>query len=313
MRKITWTFGLFAALVWICPQLAYAQSTPTWISGVGDDANPCSRTAPCKTFPGAISKTAAGGEIDTLDPGGFGAVTITKAITLAQEGSGEGGVSSSSSFGFNLITVNAGPTDVVILRGLQLDGGPGSSSLSGIQFNSGGVLMVQNCAIRNSTGTPGYGIEFAPTGASSLYVSDTVVSTNSGGGIFIAPAAGGSAKASLTRVDLVNNGFGVKADGTSGKVDLTIFDSVASANAHAGFWAYKNVSVNIKHSISTHNGTGLEASGGATAKLRVGDSTVMGNGTGVVIAGGATMNSYGNNQIDDNAAPGATIPTIPLK
>src|ERR1700722_5988219 len=82
MRKITWTFGLFAALVWICPQLAYAQSTPTWISGVGDDANPCSRTAPCKTFPGAISKTADCGEIDALDPGGFGGVTITKGITL---------------------------------------------------------------------------------------------------------------------------------------------------------------------------------------------------------------------------------------
>ena len=172
--------------------------------------------------------------------------------------------------------------------------------------------MVQNCAIRNSTGTPGIGISFAPTGASALYVSDTVVSTNSGGGILIAPA-GGSAKASLTRVNLVDNGFGVKADGTSGKVDLTIFDSVASSNVGAGFWAFGNANVNIKHSISSHNGPGLEASGGANAKLRVGDSTVTGNATGAVIVGGATMSSYSNNQIDDNNAPGATIPTIPLK
>src|ERR1700740_1451200 len=61
---------------------ASAQATRTWVSGVGDDVNPCSRTAPCKTFPGAISKTAAGGEINCLDPGGFGAVTIVKSITI---------------------------------------------------------------------------------------------------------------------------------------------------------------------------------------------------------------------------------------
>src|SRR5437762_13756053 len=59
-----------------------AQATRTWVSGVGDDANPCSRTAPCKTFAGAISKTFIGGEIDALDPGGFGAVAATKSITL---------------------------------------------------------------------------------------------------------------------------------------------------------------------------------------------------------------------------------------
>ena len=63
---------------------AHAQATRTWVSGVGDDANPCSRTAPCKTFAGAISKTAAHGEISVLDPGPYGAVTITKSITLRQ-------------------------------------------------------------------------------------------------------------------------------------------------------------------------------------------------------------------------------------
>src|ERR1700730_2917097 len=71
---------------------AYAQATRTWVSGVGDDANPCSRTAPCKTFAGAISKTAVGGEICVLDPGGFGAVTITKAISIRNDGVGTAGV-----------------------------------------------------------------------------------------------------------------------------------------------------------------------------------------------------------------------------
>src|SRR5204862_6948441 len=96
---------------------AYAQASRTWVSGVGDDANPCSRTAPCKTFAGAISKTAAGGEIDALDPSGFGAVTITKAITI--DGGG-GQVASVLVSGTNGIVVQANAqTDVVILRNLR--------------------------------------------------------------------------------------------------------------------------------------------------------------------------------------------------
>src|SRR6201996_4744722 len=98
---------------------AQAQAIRTWVSGVGDDANPCSRTAPCKTWSGAITKTAAGGEIDALDPGGFGAVNIPKSIPLAAEGSGEGGTLSPGSTDVNII---AGVTDVVVLRGLQING-----------------------------------------------------------------------------------------------------------------------------------------------------------------------------------------------
>src|SRR5258708_7772250 len=109
-------FDTIAVLVVLsaCTSPAYAQATRTWVSGVGDDANPCSRTAPCKTFAGAISKTAAGGEINVRDPGGFGAGTITKSISISSE-SGEGGVLAS---GTNAIVVNTpNPTDVVVLRG----------------------------------------------------------------------------------------------------------------------------------------------------------------------------------------------------
>src|SRR5664279_823389 len=118
MRKIALLLALILASAFASFQTtpAFAQATRTWVSGVGDDVNPCSRTAPCKTFPGAISKTAAGGEIDCLDPGGFGAVTITKSITIACEGTGEGGILVA---GTNGVTVNAGPNDMVILRGLQ--------------------------------------------------------------------------------------------------------------------------------------------------------------------------------------------------
>src|ERR1051326_1052735 len=128
MNKFRFTINAVAIAIFTLAfaSLAQAQASRPWGSGVGDDANPCSRTAPCKTFAGAISKTAAGGEIDALDPGGFGAVTITKAITI--DGGG-GQVASVLVSGTNGIVVQAGPTDVVILRNLQLNGilGNGSS------------------------------------------------------------------------------------------------------------------------------------------------------------------------------------------
>src|SRR5246500_4647662 len=121
--------------------LAGAQASRTWVSGVGDDANPCSRTAPCKTFAGAISKTATGGEINVLDPGGFGAVTITKSITISSE-SPEGGVLVSGTNGI----VVSGAGVVVVLRGLDIQGlGTG---LIGINFLAGSVLHVEKCVIR---------------------------------------------------------------------------------------------------------------------------------------------------------------------
>src|SRR5713101_9593050 len=126
MRKLS----ILVVFVFVCPSLM-AQASRTWVSGVGDDANPCSRTAPCKTWAGAISKSAAGGEIDALDPGGFGAVTITKSITL--DGGG-GQVASTLVSGTNGIVVQANAsTDVVIIRNIRINGI--SSGINGIQFN----------------------------------------------------------------------------------------------------------------------------------------------------------------------------------
>src|SRR5437588_5808205 len=145
------------AIVLLGSTIMSAQASRTWVSGVGDDANPCSRTAPCKTFAGAISKTAAGGEIDALDPGGFGAVTITKAITI--DGGG-GQVASVLVSGTNGIVVQANSsTDVVILRNLRINGiGTG---LNGIRFLSGKALFVENCDIFGFTQN---GIDIATAG-----------------------------------------------------------------------------------------------------------------------------------------------------
>jgi hypothetical protein len=309
---------IFLALLAAVP--ATAQATRTWISGVGDDVNPCSRTAPCKTFAGAISKTAAGGEIDALDPGGFGGVTVTKAITLAAEGAGEGGVSVG---GANGVTINAGANDTVILRGLQIDGGPLSqNSPNGVRFIAGGKLAIQNCAIRNFTGPSpyGYGILFAPSGASSLFVSDTVLSSNgngsTGGGIFIQPTALGSARVSIVRVNMVNNVFGLRADGTGSTIGITVSvsDSAASENTYAGLTAFTPAGgaitrMEIMRSVSSNNGTGVNVNG-AAANLLIGYSSVTGNNVGVNIANGANASSLGNNLIGDNTTPGATIPVV---
>jgi hypothetical protein len=117
--------------------VAEAQATRTWVSGVGDDANPCSRTAPCKTFAGAISKTAAGGEINAIDPGGYGAVTITKSITI----DGGGTFASILAAGTTGIIVNAGPSDVVTIRNVAINGF--NTGVNGIRFIAGGALHVE--------------------------------------------------------------------------------------------------------------------------------------------------------------------------
>src|SRR5690242_13770082 len=123
---------IMALAICLWSSIVWAQASRTWVSGVGDDANPCSRTAPCKTFAGAISKTAAGGEISVLDPGGYGAVTITKAITL----NGSGTLASILASGTNGVIVNAGAGDVVILRNLSINGG--GTGLNGIRYLAGG-------------------------------------------------------------------------------------------------------------------------------------------------------------------------------
>src|SRR5205807_4288548 len=135
--------GIIAAGLSIFAGAAQAQATRTWVSGVGNDADPCSRTAPCKTFAGAISKTAASGEINCLDPGGFGPVTITKAITI--DGGG-GQVASVLVSGTNGIIIAAGGSDVVNLVNLRFQG-LNHSGLSAIRMTSGNALNVINCYI----------------------------------------------------------------------------------------------------------------------------------------------------------------------
>jgi len=305
---------LLAGLVTtLCASPAAAQATRTWVSGVGDDANPCSRTAPCKTFAGAISKTAAGGEISVLDPGGFGALTITKSVSIVAEGA-EGGLLASLSNG---IVINAGANDVVHLRGLIFEGV--GNGLNGIRFLAGGALHVENCVIadfRSTSAGSGHGISFEPNGAAELHVADTLIVNNgngsNGGGINVKPSGSGSAKVSLQRVRMENNVFGLKADGNgnTGGIAVTVVDSLASGNSFSGFTATTGpggapVGLTIDRSVSANNGTTGVAAGGALAVIRLSNSTVTGNGTGLLAVNGGTLASYVNNQVHGNSTDGA--------
>src|ERR1700722_15873946 len=148
---------------------ASAQATRTWVSGTGDDANPCSRTSPCKTFAGAIPKTIAGGEIDALDPAGYGSLSITKAITI--DGGG-GQVASVLASGVTGISINAGSSDIVTLRNLRINGivSSGSGGTIGVNFIYGEGLFIENCDIFDFQQ---YGIQFKPTTAAALVIHNS--------------------------------------------------------------------------------------------------------------------------------------------
>ena len=173
---------------------ANAQATRTWVSGVGDDANPCSRTAPCKTFAGAISKTSVGGEINVLDPGGFGAVTITKSIQIRSE-SVEAGVLVS---GTNGIVVSVGATDKVLLEGLDIEGlGTG---LDGVKMIGTGKLFIRNCSIRNFTIN---GVNVAGTAHANVFVEGSVITGNNVG--VNLNGTGGAANKAFVEHSIVEN------------------------------------------------------------------------------------------------------------
>jgi hypothetical protein len=183
---------------------AYAQATRTWVSGVGDDANPCSRTAPCKTFAGAISKTATNGEINVLDPGGFGGVTITKSITIRSDHVQAGVLVS----GTNAIIINAPATDRVVLEGLDIEGlGTG---LDGVRFLSGQELYITRCSIRHFTQI---GVDvISSTNGGHAFINDCFIEFN-GGGVNV---QGNANIGSITNTSILSNtSFAVQAYGAN--------------------------------------------------------------------------------------------------
>jgi len=282
---------------------ARAQATRTWVSGVGDDVNPCSRTAPCKTFAGAISKTAAKGEINVLDPGGFGAVTITKSITIAAD-SVEAGVLGA---GTNGIVVNAGPTDRVVLRGLDIEGV--GTGLRGVRIVAAGEVHVEKCVVN---GFSQAGIGFEPSGASQLWVRDSVLRGNNTGIVVLGAAAPVDAFVVRSSLDS-NGGPGIKVLGGS---SATVTDSFVGGNDGDGVLvraAGSAAKVLVERTtISGNAGAGVSAGGGASAAVaRIGGSAVFGNAKGIEVGSNGQVVSFGDNHVVDNAVQGAPTSTIP--
>lgn len=304
---------------------AAAQATRTWVSGVGDDANPCSRTAPCKTFAGAISKTAAGGEINCLDPGGFGAVTITKSISIYCA-SIPAGVLVAATNGI-IINDNGAGTAVVTIDGLNLEGlgfAPTSPGIRGIWFISGASLTVQNTRIRGfRDSSNGVGIAFTPSGPAQLTVRNSEITGNGntsvGGGILIQPTGTGSARASISNTLLANNAnaaFRINTTGNTGPGSVAVLEDVTLTGSNAGVVAFQPAGSSpatvlvSDSSIAHHALYGLLASG-PQARIRVGNSSVTNNATAAGALGGAVVNSFGNNLVAGNSTSDGAFTPIP--
>jgi hypothetical protein len=267
-----------------------AQASRTWVSGVGDDANPCSRTAPCKTFAGAISKTAAGGEINVLDPGGFGAVTITKSMTISSIGF-EAGVLVT---GTNGIVISAGANDNVTLIGLDIFsiGTAPLTDNSGIKFLSGNTLTVENCTI---TGFPKRGISIeSSTDNAKAFISNTLLRDQTNNGIVVAPPGIETNTAVLDHVR-VSHSTGVGLAANPGSI-VHVSNSDFSHNG-TGAFATGTGKLTLDSVLISGNGLGLQLTSGGTVRLS--DVNIVGNNVGFDTSGG-TLNSFGNNQTTGN-------------
>jgi len=304
---------------------ASAQALRTWVSGIGDDTATCSRTAPCKTFAGALPKTAAGGEINCLDSAGFGQLTITKSIAIVCDDVGQ--VSILAFNGGPGIVINTPPGSFVTLSGLFVDGArnAGFSESDGIWIVQGGTVSIRNSTITGfGLSDFYYGVNFRPTATAALVLDNVTLTENgshggfSSGGLLVTPAAGVAAKVTINNSRIQHNSVaGVRFDtvGIVGSlIRATITNSVISdddsgllAKAPAGTGT---VRLSISGTaISENGGYGLIANGSG-ASVRIGKSVISGNGTALLALSGAGLASYNNNQLDGNDTDGAFTGTV---
>ena len=300
MSKFRFTLQTLAIATFILAvtSLAQAQASRTWVSGVGDDANPCSRTAPCKTWAGAISKTAACGEIDALDPGGFGAVTITKSITL--DGTGTfASILASLTTG---IIVNAAATDVITIRGISINGF--CNGIRGMNILQAKTVNVEDCVIFRFAGE---GILVNETSDLRLNVRNTVIRDNTGDGIqTFTSSASLKIRTTLEHVSLIGNGHGLHA--RSGSL-ATARNSVFSNNTNNGIFADAAASNSAvvfawANQISNNGGIGVRAGNAGnvgTSGVEIAQNMIDSNvGSGVLVSTNGLINTFSNNSIQGN-------------
>ena len=280
---------------------AQAQATRTYVSGVGSDQNPCSRTAPCRTFAAAIGKTAVNGEINCLDQGGYGAVTITKGITIDCTATLAGVLASNGVTGI-LVNQSDGSKDLVVLRGLSIDG-VGYDINGNPDYGAYGIrvigqaparLVIDHCNIMNFTAR---GVEFNHgKQAMDADILDTNVFNIANHGISSMPTDTGSVNLVLDRVRSFSNaGIGLDVYTAT---SATVRDSTFSRNTGAGILVEAaTADVHVDSSTMTGNADGVKATAGVLTLSRCQISTNKSNG--INLAGG-TVASALNNSIYNN-------------
>jgi len=316
MSKFRFTINILALAIFTltAASMARAQATRTWVSGVGDDVNPCSRTAPCKTYAGAISKTAAGGEISTLDPGGFGAVTITKSMTInGTKGAGFGSILHSGTNGVNVNDSASGsPNSIIVtLRDLSINGAGTTTGLRGINMTSGRNLFVEDCQIYGSKSSPGRGIDINLNGAPSngvaqrIHVRNTQIRDVSGEGMRVANANGVGVTATLENVQIsnANNGLTIATNAKG-----LAFNSSFASNTQSGVEVVSGgIGIELHDCAMITNNNGLSLVAGTS---RISGCTITNNINGVNFAGG-TLVTYGDNKTLGNITAESVGGSIP--
>jgi hypothetical protein len=306
MNKFRLTFSALAIAIFMLAfaSIAQAQATRTWVSGVGDDANPCSRTAPCKTFAGAISKTANGGEISVLDPGGFGAVTITKSITI----NGEGTLAGVLNAQVNGIIINALTTDNVVLRDLKINGAQNPNNgatggLDGVKIFAAKTVNIEDSVITGQQ----IGVEVVASANTNLSINRSIIENCTSAGVRVNTTAG-VARVSVSNSYITNSVFGVHAKANS------------SVSVFASTLAYNQVGINAEGqggaalavikdcSINNNTSHGIQAGGGAAntaSTVRLSNNWIVNNnGAGISIQGQGFVDSYLNNEVKGNNPDG---------
>ena len=270
------------------PAFAQAQATRTWVSGVGDDVNPCSRTAPCKTFAGAISKTATGGEINVLDSGGFGAVTITKSITI----DGAGAHASILASLTNGVIINATTTSVIVLRNLSINGA--GNGLNGIRYLTAGSVTVENT---NIIGFTQKGIDVSLASSGNLTLNNVTI----GGGAH-------GVRMSTTTGTLRGQFDGLRVRGAQTAVEVvagatTVSNAVLAQNGTAAL-ATTAGTLTVENALVTGNNIAVQSDAGATIRLI--NSSFLDNLTGFACGTNGTLATAGNNRKGGNS--GGAVP-----
>jgi len=316
VRPILKLVPLVVLAALLVPSVASAQATRTWISGVGDDANPCSRTAPCKTWAGAISKTAANGIMMAMDDGGFGTLTITKPITV-DGGHHQAGTLSSG--GINGININISPATQpanfvnngrVVLKNLKLEGNTSIPSSGGFTPGLNGVRITNARNVKIVNVDIGFysrsavAIEPDASQTSKVQVVNSYIHDNGGAGIVTAPKGGAAARLTARNNDIQDNGCGIGAASFGLDPSFNFAnDCDLAAFATTGFNGTSSVFAS-HNAITDNTGAGVMARG-STASVRMSNNDVTRNlSVGVRGFEAATVLSFGNNAVADNGATG---------